>query len=1511
MSVKSVNRQRRDSVLDYMPTGYAASDPGVSKSREFGHSAGTEVGHAGEHPGSITLEHIDDWHDELEKDPQYALAKTILSRTNMKIVLQSRHARIQDQMIFSHKISLEGEPITNQLSSGRCWLFSLCNVVRIFTSRKFGLRSFQLSQSYLFFYDHLSKANYFLEQALDTADQPLDSRTVQFLFSQIPAQDGGQWDFAVALVENYGLCPQTVFPESWNSSNSAALDALLTSKLREMALKLRKAILVENPTASRSGKRAAMQQARNLKDEMLKEIYRILTITCGTPPKPNEKIVWEYVDKNKRVQRLVTTPLEFAQKHAGYNCSDCVSVVDDPRHAYKTVLTVERSGNVVGAPPVRWFNLPSIELADLAISILKADMPVWFACDVEKATNTQDGIMDTHIRQYKQAFGTRVRMSKEERVLSYDSAPVHAMTLTGVHLDPETGEPVRWRVENSWGPEACNKGFLVMTHDWFKNYVFNIVAPRSFLSRDLLDIYDHSAPTSLPPWDFLRLIIHGPSTFLRLRRNKRWIGSTPSIFSTEPNELDLAIWTYAGQCEQPEQILIRRNQKACAASLPAFRIPGDPRAQPEEHGANLSGPTQGGGSASSASTLSASPSLLFRTLRGYFRAGWSPSPLLASLLFLPTTPPRRDSVFDTTEPAVAKPTGFVSGAGSEAGHAGEHPGSITLEHIDDWHDELEKDPQYALAKTVLSRTNMNIVLQSRQAKIQDQMIFSDQISLEGNPVANQLSSGRCWLFATCNVVRIFTSRKFGLDNFQLSQSYLFFYDHLSKANYFLEQALDTADQPLDSRTVQYLFSSTPAQDGGQWDLAVSLVENFGLCPQTVFPESWNSSNSAALDALLTSKLREMALKLRKAILAENPTASRSGKRAAMQQARNLKDEMLKEIYRILTITCGTPPKPDEKIVWEYVDKNKRVQRLVTTPLEFAQKHAGYNCSDTISVVNDPRHDYKATYTVDRLGNVVGGRPLRYLNMPSADLATLAISILKTDTPVWFGCDVDKCSNTQDGIMDMRLFEYDEAFGTVVRMSKKQRLLASDSSMTHAMMLTGVHIDPDTGKPVRWRVENSWGPEACNKGFLVMTHEWFKNYVFQIVAPRSYVPHDLLDVYDHATPTVLPPWDVFDGELDWAALDKLYGELEVDCVGCLEVQGHASSTRDEKEVHHFADLLQLWQAGQGRVEYLKDWHLPLAVHRAGEASGGSVQIGRDKVEKELYEVMDCWADDWMNEHEGGKDGKGDDFRFVYAGGGDTFTALHRDVYCSYSISTNLYGCKRWYLFPPDLTPALRPLILEAERQDRGVNCDAWSREQKSAFEGRGMLIVEQEQGETIFIPSGWYHSVHNLSHPTLSLNHNWANSHCLRAIYTSLCTEVSRAREAIDDVKDLIIEQAKRKGQGEAVWHEEWEKEVDALVERSEGWSFPIFFRMIRYTLSNLAASPSELSERMSSSRWPAVPAEARPPLSFVIEKVRSILIDFRQRQEQELRSLPGLGQVVEDIEAELARLEVIASAGGG
>ncbi|GJN88825.1 hypothetical protein Rhopal_001796-T1 [Rhodotorula paludigena] len=341
------------------------------------------------------------------------------------------------------------------------------------------------------------------------------------------------------------------------------------------------------------------------------------------------------------------------------------------------------------------------------------------------------------------------------------------------------------------------------------------------------------------------------------------------------------------------------------------------------------------------------------------------------------------------------------------------------------------------------------------------------------------------------------------------------------------------------------------------------------------------------------------------------------------------------------------------------------------------------------------------------------------------------------------------------------------------------------------------------------------------------------------------------------------------QIDWDYLRDQYGSLEL---SCLELGERAV----ESAPRTFGALCDLWQSGAGRSKYLKDWHLPLRVHEAAEQRGQGK--GKERVRDELYEVPE------------------------YAGGGDTFTPLHRDVYCSYSISTQIYGSKRWYLFPPSCTPALRALLVEAERSDTCVNCDEWPDDRQDDFRRQGMMVVEQNAGETIFIPSGYYHSVHNLAHPTFSLNHNWLNSHILPSVYRALSNEVARCRDAISDVKEMLQRQAVQDGASEEGWRKEWEQTVDGLVERSEGWSWPTFWRMTLHTLRNLDVPLAELEQRAALSRWPVIPPSARPPTLFVVEQVRSLLQDFLQRLEQEWKWLPGLQDVVQQVEVELQRL---------
>lgn len=365
-------------------------------------------------------------------------------------------------------------------------------------------------------------------------------------------------------------------------------------------------------------------------------------------------------------------------------------------------------------------------------------------------------------------------------------------------------------------------------------------------------------------------------------------------------------------------------------------------------------------------------------------------------------------------------------------------------------------------------------------------------------------------------------KKYNLESFELSQAYLFYWDKIEKANYFLENILDTADEPLDSRIVQTMLSM-PVSDGGQWDMVANLVKKYGVVPQTLYPDSYNAMNSAAMDRLITSKLREDALKLR-ALASSSDVSVRKSIAAT-------KASMLREIHLVLTLMLGPPPSPTKAFTWEFRDSSGSYQSVTARPTEFAQSLSdsrtvralsGTDVNRLFSLVHDPRHDPLTLLTVSRLGNVLEGRPVTYVNVTTSAMKRAAIAMLKRGLPVFFGADVGKSSDSSRGILDADLFDYELGFNTALAMDKADRLRAGDSAMTHAMVLTGVHLDKNNC-PVRWRVQNSWGESAGTDGYFVMTDKWLDEYVFQVVVDPSVVGDDVRKVLKQE-PTVLDLWD---------------------------------------------------------------------------------------------------------------------------------------------------------------------------------------------------------------------------------------------------------------------------------------------------------------------------------------------------------------------------------------------------
>ncbi|MEB5970083.1 C1 family peptidase [Enterococcus gallinarum] len=419
----------------------------------------------------------------------------------------------------------------------------------------------------------------------------------------------------------------------------------------------------------------------------------------------------------------------------------------------------------------------------------------------------------------------------------------------------------------------------------------------------------------------------------------------------------------------------------------------------------------------------------------------------------------------------------------------------------------QNNKQNALQRGVV-KNGITASAETIQGHVNNVPVFS--VDVTTGKVSNQKQSGRCWMFAALNTFRHKMLNAFNLKDFELSQNHTFFWDKYEKANYFYENVLATAQEPLSSRKVAFLLQ-TPQQDGGQWDMIVSIFQKYGVVPKAVMPESSNSSNSRDLNNYLNKKLRKDAGTLRQ-LVADGQSE------AAIQEA---KEGMLQEIYNFLATSLGTPP---ETFDFEYRDeeKNYHIDRGLT-PQTFYDKYVGVDLDDYVSIINAPTADkpYNKSYTVEMLGNVVGGKEVKYLNVDMETFKKLAIAQLEQGESVWFGCDVGQSSTRDSGIMALDAYDMNDLFDIDFTMTKAQRLDYGESLMTHAMVLTGVDIVD--GKSTKWKVENSWGEKVGTNGFFVMSDEWMDEYTYQIVIRKEFLTAEQLAAFE-AEPQVLAPWD---------------------------------------------------------------------------------------------------------------------------------------------------------------------------------------------------------------------------------------------------------------------------------------------------------------------------------------------------------------------------------------------------
>lgn len=429
-------------------------------------------------------------------------------------------------------------------------------------------------------------------------------------------------------------------------------------------------------------------------------------------------------------------------------------------------------------------------------------------------------------------------------------------------------------------------------------------------------------------------------------------------------------------------------------------------------------------------------------------------------------------------------------------------GGITQDMLNQIKSSYKHTPADKAIYNAMAETSIAVLAKNHENLANFDTNFTNKVVSYG--ITDQQQSGRCWLFTGLNVLRAQMMAKYGLDEMEFSQNYCFFYDQLEKANLFLQGIIDTREKPMDDKMVEWLFRN-PISDGGQFTGISDVIGKYGVVPSSVMPETYSSENTSQIARLVGLKLREFGLQLR-------DEAAKGVKVSALEAK---KTEMLSTVYRMLALAFGEPV---ERFTWTMNGETKEY-----TPQSFYQEYLGNDLTNNyVMLMNDPSREYYKCYEIDFDRHVYDGKNWTYVNLPVEDIKAMAIESIKDSTMMYFSCDVAKFLDSKRGTLDLKNFDYESLMGTTFGMNKKQRVQTFASGSSHAMTLMAVDLDKD-GKPKKWMVENSWGAEAGYKGHLIMTDEWFDEYMFRLVVEKKYVPEKVLNILKQK-PIRLPAWD---------------------------------------------------------------------------------------------------------------------------------------------------------------------------------------------------------------------------------------------------------------------------------------------------------------------------------------------------------------------------------------------------
>lgn len=449
--------------------------------------------------------------------------------------------------------------------------------------------------------------------------------------------------------------------------------------------------------------------------------------------------------------------------------------------------------------------------------------------------------------------------------------------------------------------------------------------------------------------------------------------------------------------------------------------------------------------------------------------------------------------------AVASNISFATAAGPDNGISKEMLGRLKASY--------GKDAGNKAIRNALAGNSIDVLAVNAENIGKFDNNFSHRVKSKG--ITDQKRSGRCWLFTGLNVLRSQMMAKNDLQELKLSQNYNFFYDQLEKANLFLQGMIDNAAKPEDDKMVEWLMRN-PLSDGGQFTGIADNISKYGVVPDRVMPESFSAENTSRMNNLLSLKLREDGLELRK--------MAKDGKNSKAIAER--KEQMLAEVYRILALTLGEPP---TEFTWTRRNsKGDVVSTKTYTPLEFYKEYAGNDLKNGyVMLMNDPTREYYKLYEIDFDRHSYDGDNWTYINLPVDEIKEMAVKSIKDSTMMYFSCDVNKFLDRKNGVADPANFDYEALMGITFGMNKAERIRTFASASSHAMTLVAVDLDAND-KPIKWLVENSWG-DGPNNGHLILSDKWFDEYMFRLVVDKKYVDSKILNILKQK-PTLLPAWD---------------------------------------------------------------------------------------------------------------------------------------------------------------------------------------------------------------------------------------------------------------------------------------------------------------------------------------------------------------------------------------------------